>query len=217
MKPGQRPLRHRLSITTMTATMTATLEAKSDLRRMAQARRAEAAAAAPEAGAAVSERLCAALRVPDTAVVSGYWPMRGELDPRPALLALAAAGHPLCLPVVAGKGRPLLFRAWAPGADLVPGAFGAQVPAPESPVLQPSLLLVPLLAFDRRGYRLGYGGGFYDRTLAALRRAGAVTAVGLAFAGQEVEAVPAEATDERLDWIVTEREALSLRAATAER
>ena len=195
--------------------MTATLEAKSDLRRRAQARRTEAAAAAPGAGAAVRDRLRAALRLTDAAVVSGYWPMRGELDPRPALLALAAAGHPLCLPVVAGKARPLFFRAWAPGAALVPGAFGAEVPAPESPVLQPSLLLVPLLAFDRRGYRLGYGGGFYDRTLAALRRAGEVTAVGLAFAGQEFDRVPAEATDERLDWIVTEREALCLRAAEA--
>ena len=195
--------------------MTVTHEAKSDLRRMAAARRTEAAAAAPEAGGAVRDRLRAALRVPEAAVVSGYWPMRGELDPRPALLALAAAGHPLCLPVVAGKGRPLIFRAWAPGADLVPGAFGAEVPVPESPVLQPSLLLVPLLAFDRRGYRLGYGGGFYDRTLAALRRAREVTAVGLAFAAQEVDQVPAEATDERLDWIVTEGEALSLCAAAA--
>ncbi len=195
--------------------MTTIHDAKSDLRRRAQVRRSEAAA--PDAGPAVRDRLQAALRMPERAVVSGYWPMRGELDPRPVLLALAAAGHELCLPVVAGKGLPLLFRAWAPGDELVSGTFGAEVPAPEAPVLQPSFLLVPLLAFDRRGYRLGYGGGFYDRTLAALRRAGEVTAVGLAFAAQEVEEVPAAATDERLDWIVTEHEALALRAAAVRR
>jgi len=150
------------------------------------------------------------VRVPAGAAVSGYWPMRSELDPRPILTALSARGHPLCLPVVAGKARPLVFRAWHPGDALVAGGYGTQVPDAGQEVVVPHLLLVPLLAFDRAGYRLGYGGGFYDRTLAALRAAGPVVAVGLAFCAQEVDTVPHDATDARLDWIVTEAEAIEI-------
>jgi 5-formyltetrahydrofolate cyclo-ligase len=127
--------------------------------------------------------------------------MRSEADPRPAM---AAHSGPLCLPVVAGRGRPLVFRAWMPGAPLVAGGFGAMVPAAEAAELVPEVLIVPMLAFDRQGYRLGYGGGFYDRTLAALRAAGPVRAIGLAFAGQEVAAVPRGPWDVALDLIVTE-------------
>lgn len=178
---------------------------KRGLRAEAEAARAAAAAAAgPEAGARLAELLLQAVTPPTGGVVSAYWPMREELDPLPTLEALAGRGHPTCLPVVVGRARPLVFRAWRPGAPLVPAPFGTSVPPEDAPELEPDLLLVPLLAFDRRGYRLGYGGGFYDRTLEGLRARKAVTAVGVAFAGQERAAVPHDALDQRLDLIVTE-------------
>jgi len=151
--------------------------AKAELRRFAALRRDAAAAAVAGAAAAVAERFFAAVRVPPGAAVSGFWPMRSEIDPRPILTELGARGHPLCLPVVVGKGRPLVFRAWRPGDALVAGDFGTQVPDAGQPDVVPRVLLVPLLAFDRNGYRLGYGGGFYDRTLAMLRAAGPALAV----------------------------------------
>lgn len=134
-------------------------------------------------------------------VLSGYMPMRGEIDPLPAM-----AGHdgPVCVPVVTGKGQPLAFRAWSPDAEMVAGAFGALVPA-SGAWLEPDVLIVPLVAFDSRGYRLGYGGGFYDRTLERLRAARPTVAIGFAYAAQEVDRVPVEATDQPLDIIVTER------------
>ena len=184
-------------------------ERKAGLRPAALARRAEAAAA-PDAADALRGRFLGAIAVPEDAAVSGYWPSRGEIDPRPLMTDLAGRGHAVGLPVVVAEAAPLRFRRWSPGDRLEPGAFKIDVPAPFRPEVVPLVLLVPLLAFDRAGYRLGYGGGFYDRTLATLRRAAAATlAVGLAFAGQEIEAVPRDGFDARLDWIVTEREALS--------
>ncbi len=135
-------------------------------------------------------------------VLSGYMPMRTEIDPLPAM---AAHQGPVGVPVIVAKAQPLRFREWTPGCALVAGEFGALIPA-EGGWLEPQVLIVPLLAFDARGYRLGYGGGFYDRTLEGLRARGPVLAVGFAFAAQEVEAVPIDATDQRLDMIVTERE-----------
>lgn len=167
------------------------------------ARRAAAFAAAPDAGTRVFGHL-GVVPLPETAVVAGYWPLRDELDPRPAMTALLGLGHRLCLPVVTGAGRPLAFRAWTPGAALQAAGFGTQVPAAEAGEATPSVLLVPLVAFDEAGYRLGYGGGFYDRTLARLRAAGPVLAIGLGYAAQRAERLPRESTDERLDWIVTE-------------
>jgi 5-formyltetrahydrofolate cyclo-ligase len=140
--------------------------------------------------------------------VSAYWPLDDEFDPRPLFMALHARGHPIGLPVVAGRGRPLLFRQWLPDMELVHGTFRVMTPPTDAPEVVPDLLLVPLLAFDRAGYRLGYGGGFYDRTIARLRAERAALAVGVAFAAQEVPAVPRDDTDQPLDWIVTEREAL---------
>lgn len=185
-------------------------EAKARLRTAAQAARARAAASGEAAAAEVRRRVIEDLDPGPTQVVSGYWPLKDELDPRPAMAALAAMGHSLCLPVVVGRDRPLVFRAWDDKTALQPAAFGTMVPGPDCPVLEPELLLVPLLAFDRRGFRLGYGGGFYDRSLAGLRAWGRATAVGVAFAAQEVPEVPIEAADEKLDWIVTERESLRL-------
>lgn len=132
--------------------------------------------------------------------LAGYMPMKTEADP---LAAMAAHQGPVCVPVVMGQGLALRFREWTPGCPLITGAFGALIPA-DGAWITPDVLIVPLLAFDARGYRLGYGGGFYDRTLAALRRAAQVTAVGFGFATQQVDAVPIDANDERLDLMVTE-------------
>jgi 5-formyltetrahydrofolate cyclo-ligase len=134
-------------------------------------------------------------------VLSGYMPMRTEIDPLPAM---AAHQGPVGVPVIIGKGLPLRFREWTPGARMVEGAFKALIPE-EGAWVEPEVLIVPMLAFDARGYRLGYGGGFYDRTLEGLRARGPVLAVGFAFAAQEVAEVPIDATDQRLDAVVTEK------------
>lgn len=134
-------------------------------------------------------------------VLSGYMPMRTEIDPVPAM---AAHQGPVGVPVITGKAQALRFREWSPGCAMVAGEFGALIPA-DGAWLEPAVLIVPLLAFDARGYRLGYGGGFYDRTLQALRARHSVLAIGFAFAAQEVAEVPIDATDQRLDMIVTEQ------------
>jgi 5-formyltetrahydrofolate cyclo-ligase len=141
-------------------------------------------------------------------VVSAYWPLGDEIDPRPLMLALHSLGHRLVLPAIRAAGEPLDFRAWQPGEPLVPAGFGTQEPAATVPSVAPSVLLVPLLAFDAAGYRLGYGGGFYDRSLALLHAAGDTLAVGLAYADQQVAAVPRGATDQPLDLVVTERDVI---------
>ena len=190
---------------------TDSLEArKAALRADAKRRRDRIAseAAAETAGRAVGDRVLAAVEFPPGCAVSAYWPMGSELDVRPLIHTLHDWGHAVGLPVIVGRGRPLVFRAWRPGLAMAPGGFGTQVPGPDRPEVCPAVLLVPLLAFDRAGYRLGYGGGFYDRTLAGLRAAGPVCAVGLAYAGQELREVPRDAYDQRLDWIVTDTEAI---------
>jgi 5-formyltetrahydrofolate cyclo-ligase len=133
-------------------------------------------------------------------VLSGYMAMRTEIDP---IAAMAAHQGPVCVPVIPGPGQPLRFREWTPGAAMVPGDFGALIPA-EGAWLEPEVLIVPLLSFDRRGYRLGYGGGFYDRTLERLRALRPTLAVGFAFAAQELAQVPIEPTDQPLDALITE-------------
>jgi 5-formyltetrahydrofolate cyclo-ligase len=143
-------------------------------------------------------------------VVSGFWPFGPEIDVRPILYHMHAAGHPIALPVVIRRGLPLLFRQWQPGQALVAGSFGVPRPDKNRPELTPEVLIVPLLAFDRAGYRLGYGGGFYDRTLAGLRAKGRALAIGVAFSVQEVPAIPRDETDQRLDWMVTERESFQI-------
>lgn len=136
--------------------------------------------------------------------VAGYLPIGSELDPRPLLLALHGLGVPLAMPVVMAPDTPLVFRPWAPGTITTRSDFGVEEPQAGEPIL-PDLLLVPLLAFDSRCHRLGYGGGFYDRTLAVLRAAGPIRAIGLAYAAQEVPSVPSGSHDAELDVIVTER------------
>lgn len=141
-------------------------------------------------------------------VVSGYWPGRSELDIRPLMGELDHRGHPIGLPVVVGRGKPLLFRRWRPNDALEPKPFGLKEPPPSAPELTPQVLLVPLLAFDREGYRIGYGAGYYDMTLASLRAKGKVLAIGVGYAAQGVERLPHDERDERLDWVVTEKGAM---------
>ncbi|SIR10264.1 5-formyltetrahydrofolate cyclo-ligase [Paracoccus thiocyanatus] len=163
----------------------------------------QAALAARAAGgddAALTRHLIAALAPHRGQVLAGYWPMRGEADPRPAM---AAHDGPVCLPAVIGPARPLEFRAH--GDRLEPGRFGTSHPPADSPLLRPQVLIVPLAGFDRAGHRLGYGGGFYDRTLESLRAGGPITAIGLAYAAQEIRAIPAEPTDQPLDLVVTDQ------------
>jgi 5-formyltetrahydrofolate cyclo-ligase len=138
--------------------------------------------------------------------LAGYMAMRTEIDPMPAMAAMAGEGR-VCVPVIAGKGKPLRFREWSPEADMSDGPFGARVPA-AGDWLEPEVLIVPLVAFDRGGNRLGYGGGFYDRTLERLRAARPTLAIGFAWAAQEAEALPLEPTDQPLDMIVTEAEVI---------
>lgn len=132
--------------------------------------------------------------------LAGYMPMRTEIDPLPAM---AAHDGPVGVPVILGKGQPLKFREWMPGCAMIEGEFGALIPA-EGPWVEPEVLIVPLVGFDGRGFRLGYGGGFYDRTLEGLRAHHRTIAIGFAFAAQEMPEVPIEPTDQRLDMIVTE-------------
>jgi 5-formyltetrahydrofolate cyclo-ligase len=159
------------------------------------------------AGAAVGQELAEIgldfLKL-EPAIVSGFRPFTDEVDVLPLMARLAGEGWSTALPVVAGRDKPLVFRAWAPGEPTVPGAWSIQVPPDSAPEVQPDVLLVPMLAFDRTGFRLGYGGGFYDRTLSGLRAVKPVVAVGVAFAAQEFAEVPREAHDEPLDWILTE-------------
>lgn len=140
-------------------------------------------------------------------VLAGYMPMRTEISPLGAMSAHATHG-PVCVPVIQGKGLPLRFARWTLGGAMVAGEFGAEVPGVLD-WLEPEVLIVPLVAFDRRGGRLGYGGGFYDRTLAGLRARGPVLAVGFAYAAQEAGALPLEATDQPLDLIVTEADVIA--------
>tara|TARA_R110000787_G_scaffold140526_2_gene254068 strand:- start:276 stop:866 length:591 start_codon:yes stop_codon:yes gene_type:complete len=196
--------------------MTAGLpDAKIALRLIAQGRRAEAhRARAAAAGSGLAERFVAALasRLIPRSVVSLYLPMRDEIDTLPLAAALDRLGVVTALPVMQGSAAPLAFRIWRSGDELVRRAFGVDEPAAGARA-RPDILAVPLLAFDAAGNRLGYGGGYYDRTLAALRRDGRVLAVGVAYDEQEVPAVPVDDWDERLDMVVTDCRVLTFSAA----
>jgi 5-formyltetrahydrofolate cyclo-ligase len=159
------------------------------------------------AAEAVARQIVSEFRLPPATIVSGYWPLADEFDPRPAMDRLAGLGHPLALPRVQGRGRPLAFHAWQPGDRLLAGPFQVLEPSPDAPVVHPRILLVPLLAFDRMGRRLGYGAGYYDMALRDLRaRSLAPFAIGVAFAAQEVDEVPTGPRDQTLDAVVTERQ-----------
>lgn len=174
---------------------------KSALRKAATACRRQLAG--PDFAARLAAH-AAALPLAAGAIVSGYAAFRDEADPKLLLLTLAARGHPLALPVITAKGEALRFHRWQPSDALVTHAYGVQEPQATAEIVIPDVLLVPLLAFDAAGHRLGYGGGYYDRTLALLRAQKSVTAIGIAYAGQRIAAVPHDAHDQRLDGVLTE-------------
>jgi 5-formyltetrahydrofolate cyclo-ligase len=178
---------------------------KTALREQALAARARLATAAQDAPRRMAENLLAHVPLARGAIVSAYIAIGEEADPQPLLKALRERGHRIALPRVVGKGKPLAFHLYEAGAKLVPGPFGLSQPAPDWPGTDPDMLIVPLLAFDGEGNRLGYGAGFYDRTLAGLRARRKIFAIGYAFSGQEVAEVPHDESDEKLDAIVTER------------
>ena len=183
------------------------IEQKKDLRRRSAAKRD---CMSPDAAGQVTDVFREIPMPSRDAVVSGYHPTGSELDPRPLLAMLRSQGHEIALPVVVERGAPLIFRAWREGNAMSEGAFGVREPLPEASEVKPDVLLIPMLAFDRRGFRLGYGGGFFDRTLASLRQDGAPVAIGIAFAAQEVDKVPVAEYDQPLNWIITEREAIKI-------
>jgi len=144
-------------------------------------------------------------------VVAGFMPMKAEINPMPLMRRLSEDGAHLALPAVAGRGKPLIIRAWEFGDPLVAGVWGISEPSPELPEIAPDILIVPLVAFDRTGHRIGYGAGYYDRTILALRARKPIVAVGIAFALQEIPAVPARPSDARLDLVLTEHEVIDCR------
>lgn len=181
---------------------------KAQLRQLMGDRRNAAHAEASGAGEAARDHFLVAGLQDGARIVSAYRPIRSELDPEPLMHALIALGCRLCLPVVQGKGKPLKFREWTPETVMEDGPYGAEVPS-SGDWLTPDLLIVPLLAFDMTGARLGYGGGFYDRTIADLSATAPIRAVGFAYAAQQVDSVPVEPTDRLLDAIVTEKGIIS--------
>jgi 5-formyltetrahydrofolate cyclo-ligase len=180
------------------------IEAKQALRAQARARRRIAHEAGGQAaGLALADAFEKLVTVPPGAVVSGYWPAGSELDIRPLLGRLHAAGHRLVLPVVVERDAPLVFRVWRPG-DVVVKGNGAWVPVEGAEALEPDLLLVPLIGFDRHGTRLGQGAGYYDRTLVQLRGRKAITAIGIGYAVQVLPEIPTGPYDQPLDAVLTE-------------
>jgi 5-formyltetrahydrofolate cyclo-ligase len=180
-------------------------DAKKKLRvRAMERRRGAHEAAGQEAGDKLARNVIATGIIGQTDVVSGFWSMGDEIDLLPLLTLLSKNGVICVLPVMEKKAAPLVFREWRPGIEMHRASFGMMEPTPDSPQHMPTIVVTPLLAFDAEGFRIGYGGGYYDRTLEALRAAGPVTAIGVAYEAQEVAEVPRDHFDQPLDWIVTE-------------
>ena len=184
---------------------------KSQLRADAFARRdalpADARAAAAEAIAARPFPVT----ITTAMIVSGFSPMKTEINPLPLMRKAAQLGARLALPAIAGRGKPLLMRAYAFGDELARGQWGIREPKADAPEVAPDILIVPLAAFDRAGHRIGYGAGYYDMTINALRARKEVVALGIAFAAQEIDSVPATERDARLDFVLTKREVIDFR------
>jgi len=184
---------------------------KARLREQAFARRdallADERAAAAEAIAARPFPVTIATGM----IVSGFSPMKTEINPLPLMRKAAQLGARLALPAIAGCGRPLIMRAYAFGDELARGQWGIREPKADAPEVAPDILIVPLAAFDRAGHRIGYGAGYYDMTINALRAKKRVIAMGIAFAAQEITSVPATERDARLDFVLTEREVINFR------
>jgi 5-formyltetrahydrofolate cyclo-ligase len=181
-------------------------EQKSALRAAVLALRDAMPAAERQAAAEKIAARGLPVEVTPGSIVSGFMPMKTEINPLTLLRKLTDAGALLALPCIAGRGKPLVMRAWTFGDDVKAGQWGIREPLPEAPEIAPDIVLVPLAAFDRTGQRIGYGAGYYDMTLAALRAQKKVIAIGIAFAVQEIPQVPATERDERLDFVLTENE-----------
>ena len=173
-------------------------------RIQAKQQRANAFALNPDMGGQVCQQLLDSKRLKTNQIVAVYWPLGDELDPMPLLKRLHHLGHQMVLPVMLGAGKPLIFRTWCPNDRLQDAQFGTYEPCEDKHALKPDVILAPLLAFDRHGYRLGYGGGFYDRTIEKLRQTKSVSVFGVAYAAQEMIQVIKGPYDQPLDAVVTE-------------
>jgi 5-formyltetrahydrofolate cyclo-ligase len=188
-------------------------QTKQELRALALAGRDALSGAQRAAAAEAIAARGLPFELPDGAVVAGYSPIRSEVDPLPLMRKLAADGAKLALPTVTARGQTLIFRAWSPSEKLLLGPLGIPEPSPAAAEVVPDVMLVPLAAFDRLGHRIGYGAGYYDYTFSHLRKITAVMGVGLAFAVQEIKAVPALSHDVALDYVLTETEMLDFRSS----
>lgn len=184
---------------------------KDDFRRGALAQRDALSVAARVDAAKIIAAAPLPVELPPGTIVAGYSPINSELDPFPLMRALADKGATLALPVIIARNHALIFREWQPDEGLVRGPYGIFQPSSDADDVDPDIVLVPLAAFDRAGHRIGYGRGYYDRTLENLRRIKKVTVIGVAFAVQEIETVPRLPHDEQLDCVLTERELIDLR------
>ncbi len=189
-------------------TFESTAALKSDLRAAALARRDAISAGQRAAAAQAIAVHSLPIEMPKGSVVSGYAPIRSEIDPFPLMRGLAQRGMILALPVIVGRDQPLIFREWTIDTPLVRGPLGIFQPSADTDEVEPDIAIVPLAAFDRAGHRIGYGAGHYDRTLILLRGQKRIAAIGIAFSVQQIDAVPAEPHDVRLDCVLTEREVI---------
>jgi 5-formyltetrahydrofolate cyclo-ligase len=185
---------------------------KDELRTAALGKRNVLTAAQRSACANALAGMPLPVELPHGVIIAGYSPINSEIDPFPLMLALQAKGAELALPVIVARDQPLIFRSWMPEEGLVRGQYGIFQPMSDAPDVDPDIVLVPLAAFDRKGHRIGYGRGYYDRTLQNLRELKKITVIGVAFAVQEINAVPSLAHDEQLDCVLTERELIDLRS-----
>jgi 5-formyltetrahydrofolate cyclo-ligase len=185
---------------------------KESLRAAALAKRDAIPAAERAAAAEAIAARVFPVAVKEGTIVSGFSPMRSEINPFPLMRKLAAAGARLALPVVQKRGLPLVMRAFRFGDELMRGQWGIREPKPDAPELIPDIMIVPLAAFDRAGHRIGYGAGYYDMTIARARSLKTVVALGIGFAAQEIARVPATERDARLDFVLTEREVIEIRS-----
>jgi 5-formyltetrahydrofolate cyclo-ligase len=186
---------------------------KETLRIAALALRDALPAAARQAAAEAIAGRAFPLAIKPGMIVAGFSPMKTEINPIPLMRKLADLGAQLALPAIAGRGKPLIMRAWTFGDPFKAGQWGIREPMPEAPEVAPDILIVPLACFDRQGHRIGYGAGYYDMTITALRAKKPVVAIGIGFAAQEIPKVPATERDARLDLVLTEREVIDFRSA----
>ena len=191
--------------------LTDTEQTKVSLRAAALAKRDALPAAERQAAAEAIAVRGLPIEVTPGTVVSGFMPMKTEINPLPLLRKLAESGAQLALPCIAGRGKPLIMRAWAFGGPLKSGQWGIREPMPDADEVAPDILIVPLACFDRTGHRIGYGAGYYDMTINALRAKKKVIAIGIGLAAQEIPRVPATERDARLDLVLTEREVVDFR------